>query len=77
MAVLGQDTDSALLLTTATFALVYLVSTAAAVRLLDGWGRSAAVVSVVASVGLVAVTGWRGPVPGGVGLLGVWWARRR
>jgi amino acid efflux transporter len=77
MGVLGKDTDSALLLTTATFALVYLVSTAAAVRLLDGWGRTAAVVSVVASVGLVAVTGWRVLFPVAVGMLGVWWTRRR
>jgi amino acid efflux transporter len=77
MVVLGKDTDSALLLTTATFALVYLTSTAAAVRLLDGWGRSSAVVAVVASAGLVAVTGWRVLFPVAVGLLGVWWARRR
>ena len=47
-------------LTTATFALVYLAGTAAALLLLEGWGRLAAVVSVVASAGLVAVTGWRG-----------------
>ncbi len=40
-------------------------------------GRSAAVVSVVASGGLVAVTGWRVLFPVAVGLLGVWWARRR
>jgi amino acid efflux transporter len=77
MAVLGLDTDSALLLTTATFALVYLTATAAAVVLLDGWGRVAAVVSVVASGGLVAVTGWRVLFPVVVGGLGVWWARRR
>ena len=55
MAVLGLDTNSALLLTTATFALVYLAGTAAALLLLEGWGRFAAVVSVVASAGLVAV----------------------
>jgi amino acid efflux transporter len=77
MAVLGLDTNSALLLTTATFALVYLAGTAAALLLLDGWGRFAAVVSVVASTGLVAVTGWRVLVPLGVGALGVWWARAR
>ena len=43
MAVLGLDTNSALLLTTATFALVYLAGTAAALLLLEGWGRFAAV----------------------------------
>jgi hypothetical protein len=32
---------------------------------------------VVASTGLVAVTGWRVLVPLGVGALGVWWARAR
>jgi amino acid efflux transporter len=72
-AVLGLDTDSTLLVTTATFALTYLASTAAAVRLLDGWGRVAAVVSVLASAALVAVTGWRVLVPLGMGLLGVLW----
>ena len=54
MAVLELDTNSALLLTTATFALVYLAGTAAAVVLLEGWGRSAALLSMVASLGLVA-----------------------
>jgi amino acid efflux transporter len=73
MALLGRDTDSTLLVVTATFALTYLVSTAAAVRLLSGAGRVAAYVSVVASVGLVAVTGWRVLVPLGMGLLGVLW----
>jgi amino acid efflux transporter len=77
MAVLGLDTNSALLLTTATFALVYLTATASAVVLLTGWGRSAAVVSVFASGGLVAVTGWRVLFPVAVGGLGVWWAGRR
>jgi amino acid efflux transporter len=77
MAVLGLDTNSALMLTTATFALVYLAGSAAAVVLLESWGRSAAVVSVVTSVGLVAATGWRVLVPLGVGALGVWWARGR
>jgi amino acid efflux transporter len=77
MAVLGLDTNSALLLTTATFALVYLTATAAAVVLLRGWGRSAAVVAVVASGALVSVTGWRVLFPVAVGGLGVWWAGRR
>jgi amino acid efflux transporter len=77
MAVLDLDTDSALLVTTATFALVYLAGTGAAVLLLDGWGRSAAVCSVVASAGLVAVTGWRVLVPVAVGGLGVLWTRTR
>jgi amino acid efflux transporter len=76
LALLGRDTDSTLLLTTATFALVYLVSTAAAVRLLAGWGRLAAVVSVAASVGLVAATGWHVLMPLVVGVVGLWWVRR-
>ena len=77
MAVLGLDTNSALLLTTATFALVYLAATAAAVVLLDGWGRIAALCSVVASAGLVAVTGWRVLLPVVIGGLGVLWAGTR
>ena len=77
MAVLALDTDSTLLFVTATFALVYLASTAAAVRLLDGWGRFAAVVAVAASAGLVAVTGWRMLLPLAVGGVGVLWASRR
>jgi hypothetical protein len=47
------------------------------VRLLEGWGRVAGVVSVLASAGLVAVTGWRVLVPMGIGLLGVLWTRSR
>ena len=77
LAVLGLDTDSTLLIATATFGLTYLVGTAAAVRLLTGWGRFAGVVSVLASAGLVAVTGWRVLIPAAVGCLGVWWAGRR
>jgi amino acid efflux transporter len=77
MAVLELDTDSTLLFATATFALVYLAGTAAAVRLLDGWSRLAAGVAVVASAGLVAATGWRVLLPLTVGGLGVLWARSR
>ncbi|MEO6511497.1 MAG: amino acid permease [Nocardioides sp.] len=77
MALLGLDTDSALLVTTATFGLTYLAGTAAAVRLLTGWGRFAGAVSVLASAGLVAVTGWRVLLPIAVGCVGVWWAGRR
>ena len=77
MAVLGLDTNSALLVTTATFALVYVAATAAAVVLLDGWGRCAAVCSVLASAGLVAVTGWRVLLPLAVGGLGVLWVGTR
>ena len=48
-ALLGQPTDATLLITTGTFALVYVVGTAAAVRLLPGgWPRVAAVSSFVA-----------------------------
>ncbi len=64
-------------MTTATFSLVYVAGTAAAVRLLRGWGRAAAVVSVVASVGLVAVTGWVVLLPAAVGALGVLWVQAR
>jgi amino acid efflux transporter len=77
MAVVGLDTDATLLVATATFGLTYLAATAAAVRLLEGWGRVAGVVSVLASAGLVAVTGWRVLVPMGIGLLGVLWTRSR
>ena len=77
LAVLEQDTDTTLLFTTGTFSLVYLAGTAAAFRLLRGWGRVAAVVSVVASAGLVAMTGWVVLVPAAVGVLGVVWVRTR
>lgn len=77
LAVLEQDTDTTLLFTTGTFSLVYLAGTAAAFRLLRGWGRVAAVVSVVASAGLVAMTGWVVLVPAAVGVLGVVWVRSR
>jgi amino acid efflux transporter len=56
---------------------VGFAATAAAVWLLTGWGRAAAVVSVVASAGLVSVTGWRVLVPLAVGGLGVCWSHRR
>ena len=63
-AVLDQPTDATLLVTTGTFALVYVVGTAAAVRLLPGgWPRAAAVVSFIASVGLVVLTGAAGAAP--------------
>jgi hypothetical protein len=77
MALLDLDTDSTLLFVTAAFALAYLAGTAAALRLLTGWGRFAATMSVVASAGLLAVTGWHVLLPVGVGCLGVLWARRR
>jgi amino acid efflux transporter len=77
MAVLRLDTDATLLVATSTFGLTYLAATAAAVRLLDGWGRVAGVVSVGASAGLVAVTGWRVLVPLAMGLVGVLWTRSR
>jgi amino acid efflux transporter len=76
MALLDLDTDSTLLFVTGAFALAYLAGTAAAVRLLRGSGRFAATVSVVASAGLLAVTGWHVLLPVGVGCLGVLWARR-
>jgi amino acid efflux transporter len=77
LAVLERDTDTTLLFTTGTFSLVYLIGTAAAVRLLRGWGRVAAVVSVTASAGLVVMTGWVVLLPAAVGVIGVLWARTR
>lgn len=75
---LGQPTDATLLVTTGTFALVYVVGTAAAVRLLPGgWSRAAAVVSLVASVALVVLTGLPVLFPLAVGLAGLGWTWRR
>lgn len=77
-AALGQRTDVTLLATTGTFALVYVVGTAAAVRLLPGgWPRVAAVVSLVASCALLALTGPAVLVPVVTGLAGVAWATFR
>ncbi|MDZ5622318.1 amino acid permease [Nocardioides sp. HM23] len=77
-AVLGQPTDATLLVTTGTFALVYVVGTAAAVRLLPGgWPRVAAIVSFVASVGLVVLTGPAVLLPIATGLAGLCWTLRR
>ncbi len=76
-ALLGQPTDATLLVTTGTFALVYVVGTAAAVRLLPGgWPRAAAVTSLAASVGLVVLTGWPVLLPIAVGLAGLAWTAR-
>lgn len=76
-ALLGQPTDATLLVTTGTFALVYVVGTAAAVRLLPGgWPRVAAVVSFVASVGLVVLTGPPVLIPLATGLAGLAWTMR-
>lgn len=77
-ALLGQPTDATLLVTTGTFALVYVVGTAAAVRLLPGgWPRVAAILSFVASVGLVVLTGLPVLLPVVVGLAGLGWTMRR
>ncbi|HWJ82770.1 MAG TPA: amino acid permease [Nocardioides sp.] len=77
-AALGQRTDATLLVTTGTFALVYVVGTAAAVRLLPGgWPRAAAVVSLVASAALVVLTGPAVLIPVATGLAGVLWSGRR
>jgi amino acid efflux transporter len=58
---LGFDMNvkSTVLLITGSFTLVYVLATAAAVRLLPGrgWGRGAAVVSLVCSAGLLLLTG--------------------
>ncbi len=77
-ALLGQPTDATLLVTTGTFALVYVVGTAAACRLLPGgWPRAAAVVSLAASVALVVLTGWPVLLPLAIGLAGLAWTVRR
>ncbi|KAA1417020.1 amino acid permease [Nocardioides humilatus] len=77
-AVLGLKTDATLLVTTGTFALVYVVGTAAAVRLLPGgWPRVAAVLSLAASVALVVLTGWAVLLPIATGLAGLVWTSRR
>jgi amino acid efflux transporter len=75
LAALGRDTDTPLLFATGTFSLVYLLGTAAALRLLRGWGRVVAAVSVAASIGLVVLTGWVVLLPAAVGALGVLWTR--
>jgi amino acid efflux transporter len=76
-AVLDKPTDATLLVTTGTFALVYVVGTAAAVRLLPGgWPRVAALVSVAASVALVVLTGWAVLLPIATGLAGYVWSAR-
>lgn len=79
MAASGAHTDATLLVTTGTFALVYLVGAAAAVRLLPSgtWARRAAVVSLVASVGLVLLTGAPVLAPLLLGVAGLVWAMRR
>lgn len=55
----GLPTDATMLLTTGTFTLVYVVGAAAAVRLLPraGWAWRCAVVSLVAALGLLVLTG--------------------
>jgi amino acid efflux transporter len=77
-AALGARTDATLLVTTGTFALVYVVGTAAAVRLLPGgWPRAAAVISLVASCGLVVLIGPPVLLPIGTGLCGMLWTTVR
>ncbi|THI95901.1 amino acid permease, partial [Nocardioides sp.] len=77
-AALGLPTDATLLMTTGTFALVYVAGTAAAVRLLPGgWPRLAAVVSFVASAALVVLTGLPVLIPLATGLAGLCWTLRR
>jgi amino acid efflux transporter len=77
-AALGARTDATLLVTTGTFALVYVVGTAAAVRLLPGgWPRFAAVVSLVASCGLVVLIGPPVLLPVVTGLVGMAWTTAR
>lgn len=77
-AALGKHTDATLLVTTGTFALVYVVGTAAAVKLLPGgWPRVAAVISLLASCGLVVLIGPPVLLPIATGLCGMLWTSRR
>jgi amino acid efflux transporter len=78
--VLDVPIERTMLLVTGAFSLVYVVGTAAALRLLPrrSWAWRAAVVSFVATVALLAVTG-RYLVPQlvvGVAAV-IWMARRR
>jgi amino acid efflux transporter len=59
VAVGGIGTRQTVLFTTGSFVLVYLVGTAAAIRLLPRrtWARAAAIVALLSSVGLMVITG--------------------
>lgn len=82
LAALDLSTDAILLMATATFSLLYVVGTAAALRLLPRWGIAwwCAAVSLVAALGLLVMTGphMTGPVLAALGGL-AWatWRRRR
>ena len=59
VAVGGIGVRSSVLVTTGSFVLVYLVGTAAAIKLLPRrtWARSAAIVAFISTLGLMAITG--------------------
>jgi amino acid efflux transporter len=58
VAITGSSTRTLVLLTTGSFVFVYVLGTAAAIRLLPwGWARGCAVVALVCVVGLLALTG--------------------
>jgi amino acid efflux transporter len=58
VAVTGSSTRALVLLTTGSFVFVYVLGTAAAIRLLPrGWARACAVIALVCVVGLLALTG--------------------
>lgn len=79
VAATGTGTRALVLLTGGCFVLVYLVGTAAAIRLLPrrSPARGCAVAAFAAAVGLLAVTGWY--VLGALVIAGgaVWYTRRR
>lgn len=77
LAATGRPTDTTLLLTTGTFTLVYLLGTAAAVRLLTGAGRACAVVSLAASGALVLLTGLPVLLPLALAAAGLVWSLTR
>lgn len=78
LAVLGRSTDTTLLLSTGTFAFVYVVGAAAALRLLPRGTTSwwCAVASLVAALALLAMTGTHVVGPALVAAGGLVWTLR-
>lgn len=59
VAIGGIGTRQSVLLTTGSFVLVYLLGTAAAIKLLPRatWARAAAVIAFISAIGLLVITG--------------------
>jgi amino acid efflux transporter len=79
LAVTGQPVESTVLLTTGAFTLVYVVGTAAAVRLLprSTWVWRGAVLSFAGTVGLLVMTGTHLVAAGLIALGALGWTFRR